>query len=455
MTRGAWVMLLPISAVTVAVVYLALWQPVFGFVILGIVALVIIGALTPGYLSPVLLVVGAFFIRPNVMSHDYAIIGLGFAVLSAFVAIVQDLGRKKSRSLSWVTVGWILVAFAGMFIALLARGELRDIDDVFRPVILMVGTLVAGVIVVAEKKRAASVARLFVIVISAFGVSYLTTLLLWLLIGSNALLLGGFSSSAYGMNYRIYFPFTLTLADFSLPNGLVLPRLTGIGREPGWMAMYAGVAFFLSSKVFRRAGWVKFFCLVALLCTFSTAGFAVFVVVVAYEVFLRRHSKLGEAATALLRLAGVGAIALASWFALFAPVIGVGAKAESDQYSVEQRSEATMAGLRVIFTSPITGGGAAEVVGGVNLIAAVALYGSVFSVAILLAIWWPMLKHNARGSVVSPLLIISLTLLTSQPPADSTWVYMLVIIVYAAMASGRSDVGGFESARSKTFAGTS
>src|SRR5690606_22560700 len=113
------------------------------------------------------------------------------------------------------------------------------------------------------------------------------------------------------------------------------------------------------------------------------------------------------------------------------PVIGVASKAESDIYSVGDRSTATFAGLQALLTDPFGGGHGAASVGAVNMVAAIASFGLLYVLFTTVALWSPMfVKERPIGALV-PVGVVFLTLLLSQPPLDSTWAYVCALLAYA------------------------
>src|SRR5881409_1627646 len=91
-------------------------------------------------------------------------------------------------------------------------------------------------------------------------------------------------------------------------------------------------------------------------------------------------------------------------------------------------SDATAAGLRAITSRP-WGGHGTEKQAGINLISDVAVNGLPFVLLVTAALLLPLLllrrPPGVRGRAAPVALVVFATLLTSQPAAASTWVFVL------------------------------
>jgi len=415
-------------------------------VVMGVAALVVV-ARKPRWAAPLFLSSATLFARPDVFGNYLAPLSLVLVGASAVLSIAEDVAQSRNpvRAAEWVVPIWIGIAYAGIVIAVLF-GAGTEIDSVGRGVILTVGTLVGCAFVLADPIRRILVAKMFVALVGLFTASYVVSLVLWVTVGVSTIQIGTFDTGVVREAQPLFFPFTTTVGSVLVPGDLTLPRFTGFGREPGWMAMYAAFAYFLAPKIGWTAIPLRALLLIGLLGTLSTSGFAVFAVVAAYEAFFRYRSEISRASRVLLRTVGLAAMSASLWVAFNAPVVGIDAKRTSDRYSYGQRLDSTLAGIEAAFTNPFAGGSAASIVGGVNLIASIALYGILFVAAVTAAIWLPRFKHPDRAATTAPVAVVFLTLLTAQPPADATWAYVCVMIAYAATRSRPN--GDFASSQS-------
>jgi hypothetical protein len=159
----------------------------------------------------------------------------------------------------------------------------------------------------------------------------------------------------------------------------------------------------------------------------------VFAVTIALSIMIApgEKSKVARRALGLTLLAG------GIYAALFAPVLGLASKGETNALSLDERQLATNAGLRALMTDPFAGGLASGNIPNVNLVAAIAANGVLYVCAISLAVFCVFLKHPQRAQLLPPIIGIYGTLLTAQPANGSTFVFSLVLICAAATRDPR------------------
>lgn len=120
---------------------------------------------------------------------------------------------------------------------------------------LTVGSVLALLVVCRDPRSRIAIGRGFDIVIAALCASFVVTALLWTVAGVGA---GTVAAIPIGTipAQPVYFPFTPT-ESVQTVFGTEFPRFTGLGREPGWMAMYCGIAYFMADMVGLRSRWLK------------------------------------------------------------------------------------------------------------------------------------------------------------------------------------------------------
>lgn len=409
-------------------------------IIIGAVA-VAVAARNATLLAPLLVVAAIPFLRPNLFGERFSALGAALVLLAALLCTLAERGRlslfaRARRPLRSVPT-WLFIAY----LLLLLREAIAIGDTPLRPLfqslVLTVGVVLALAIVLSDPQRCRIVARGFIALVLLLCASYAVTAAVWVVAGVGALQVGAIEIAPRGLQsvgQPVFFPFTTT-AGTQTSGGLTVPRLTGLGREPGWMAMYAAFAYFLLPYSGTKGHWwQRPLLLLGLVGTISTAGFGVFVVVWALARFLVKRDE-PMAIGYLRQLTGLGVLAGALWLAVAAPVLGLAAKAELNQVSLDERTQATQAGLVAIKDVALFGGEAADVVAGVNLIASAAASGLLFVLAVCAALWLPRLAHPDRSRTTAMVSVLFLTLLTSQPPGDSTWVFGLCLLAYAVTLS--------------------
>lgn len=406
---------------------------------LGILAAVAVIVMTfvfiykPTMAAPLLVLVGMVLARPNIWGEQYSMVSIGFFGLAAGIALVQDKGgflfdRREFRGVRSPLL-WVSAAYIWLLLRVSSQG-LDSTSQTVNGLVAAAACLVSVVFVVGEKKRRDYLIKGFIFAVLLVSSSYVVTAAFWAAFGVGSGVVGHMFIGNWPAPQPVYFPFTTTVASQPVL-GMILPRFVGFAREPGWMAMYSAVAFFLMPLAGWHRKFFKLVVLVGLLGTLSTAGFGILVVCLALRFTFSRKSKSDIGA--VLRLAfGVGFVVFAIWAAFNAPILGFDAKGAQNGISLSERTAATNMGVWAFQHDPFSGGLAADKVGAVNLVAAVAAYGLPFSVAMGLATTAPILRHKNRRVLIPIVTVVFLTLLMSQPSLDSSWAFALVIIAAAA-----------------------
>jgi hypothetical protein len=380
---------------------------------------------------PVYLVVLAMpFVRPNLFGESLSVVGFGLLALAALLAVVTGPGApgpERVPSPATPVAACLGLAYLWLMIQAAATDPSVAGPPAVQGLILTAGGVAAVAVVCRHEAGRLALARAFVVVIAVLCASYVVTVLIWTATGLGSGVLVSLHIGTAPELQPIYLPFTPTLGTQSV-FGTVFPRFTGLGREPGWMAMYCAAAYFMTEMVGYRSKRLKLLIVAGLIGCISTAGFGVFVVAWAYHRFLRDRGTGISVANFARQLSGIAAVALAAWLAVAAPVLGLAAKTTQNVTSLDERQLATEAGLRALFTSPL-GGTATEVQGGINLVADIAVSGLPFVVLVCAALLLPLMRRRGAGGYSNVVvLIVFLTMLTSQPAKDSTWAFALVAI---------------------------
>jgi hypothetical protein len=386
---------------------------------------------------PVGLVVLAMpFVRPNLFGESLSLVGLGFLVLAALLAAVTPAGAPAARRAPSPAVP-VVVCLGLAYLWLMVQAAATDPSTLGRPALqglaLTAGGVAAVAVVCRQEAGRLALARAFVIVIVVLCASYAVTVLIWAATGVGDGVLLTLRIGTAPEAQPVYLPFTPSLGTQSV-FGTVFPRFTGLGREPGWMAMYCAAAYFLTDLVGYRSRWLKLLVVVGLIGCISTAGFGVFVVAWAYHHFLRDRGTGISVAGFLRQVSGIAAVLVAAWLAVAAPVLGLAAKTTQNATSLDERQLATEAGLRALFSTPL-GGTATEVQGGINLVSDIAVGGLPFVLLVCAALLLPLSRRRGTGGHANVVVVIVfLTMLTSQPAKDSTWAFALVAIAASLAA---------------------
>ena len=395
--------------------------------LLAVAAVVVVCARDWSRLPPVLLVVALPFVRPGLLSNYSNAVGLGIALLAALIAVARRGRVSWPRPFS-VVLGALVLAY----LWLLVRTGLLDHASpnlVAQGAITTIGAVLAYGIVLADRTALRRFGRGFVGLVIAVCGSYAVSAVIWIAAGSGVTALLSFPISNDGWTATLHVPFTITTGVQSL-GFLSLPRLTGIGREPGWFAMMVAIAWFLWPTVGRPRLIGHVLLLIGLVGTVSTAGFGVFVLLLSYDLFVRPRTVRVGPRTILRVTVGLVGMAAAAWVAFYAPVLGFAEKSQYNEVSFDDRALQTNAGTQALFQSPL---GGVHIGGneGINLIASIAPFGLPYVLLILVAVIAPLLASGNlpnRSRALTVMGAVALTLFTSQPPGDSALAYVLVAV---------------------------
>jgi hypothetical protein len=380
--------------------------------------------------SGALVLVAMLFLRPNLLGELYGPLGLALAACGAGIEVF----RRRGQPISLPTPALVLIVPVCLVLANIARiiksyvTSPEYIQPLVQDIVLTGGTLICVIVVTRQPLRRRAVCQGFVLVIALLSMSYVVTAAYWGVAGIGSGRFATFPVGGLGPQ-PVYPPFTVTESTQTVL-GHTFPRFTGLGREPGWMALYCAVAYFLCPMVGFRSRLVKLGLLAGLVGTWSTAGFGVFVVVWTYHVFLRRKPDNSGARDFVRRVGGVALLGGAGWVAVVAPVFGLSAKATQNQYSLHAREVATQAGVDALLYSPFWGLRPPVHQLGINLISDIEPSGLPAVLLVTMALLLPAALQGPARQGHAVVLTVFLTLLTSQPPGGSTWVYVLAVLGY-------------------------
>lgn len=392
--------------------------------------------------AAVLLLASAPFLRPNIFGEDYGLLGLGLVLTAAFLSLVDMISRRRLSDWEvgriWLVPSFLGVAYVWLFVVQAVSGTDLRARVVMQGGVVTFLIVSAAVVVVSERRSAAIVAKGFVVLVVVCSLSYAVSLVAWLVVGVGSVELGSIAVSGRNELQPVYVPFTTTVSSLS-PFGQPIPRFTGIGREPGWMAMYCVMCFFLAPRIGLSSPWWRVILLVGFAGCMSTGAFGVFVIFAVLDQMIKSRRDVWSTGGALLRYSmGATLMVGAIYLAAFAPVLGFTAKSQINEESAVARSEATAAGWQALWNSPL-GGDFSRQAGGLNLVAAISTVGLPFVLLVLLALCSPAFLRGVDRKEVLPALILPATLATSQPAQDSAWVFAAAVICYAAVMAKNSN----------------
>lgn len=405
------------------------WPP-SALIVIGVVVLLGLSIKRPQIVAPALVLAAFPFMRPNILGGNYALIAVAMCLVAAFIALVSDAGRFRIPRSYLVVASGVAVMYLWTLINAAIFSATDTVSTILQGIVTTALPVVAVGVVIANPIRRRILVRGFVWLMILLCASYAFTLVAGLAIKFTTLVLGSFDIDKNGWIAILYLPFTPATGYQGL-GGVTFPRFTGLGREPGWMSMYAGLALLLWPRVGRVRLPGAVFLIIGLLGTFSTAGFGAFVVVIILAWMARGDKGSDPAVHFLSFLVKLVALGLAGWVALTAPVFGYMAKGDVNAVSLDDRTRATNAGLGAIVDNPF-GGVHTGVSEGINLLASLAPLGIPFFVIVVGTLLLPRIGHPNKAATTAPILLILIVLLLSQPASDSTFVFIMAGLIYTA-----------------------
>lgn len=394
----------------------------------------ILASMRPAIASVVLLVASVPFLRPFILGEDYSTLAPVLALSAVAVSLPDgvSLPRPSLVFLGWWTAAWLWFSVQTTW----GAQEAGPIGSGWVTIWLPVA---AAVLVLGDLRRRRMFTKALVGLVLVLCAAFAVTFAMWLLGGFGSFRIAtlplGYEAVANGTT-PLYFPLTPTYSQFEF-GGVVVPRMLGMGRESGIMAVLIGWSWF----TLRRIGWTnslwKVMLLVGLAGTQSTAGFAVFLIVgVVGWLFTDRP---GYWSIGMRRTLGVVVLSAAVVTAYFVPVYGLAAKSQLNAASVDDRQRATVTGLESLWPPIGRAPYSYEQLTGINLVAAVTVIGAFGAVLLAAALLHPLMTSPERAAALPAVGFVFLTTLTSQPPQFSGGFFLITSL--AAMPLARSAIG--------------
>lgn len=374
------------------------------------------------YLRPVatlatVTAIGLLLLRPTAFGEQTAVYGSVLVVLGSGLYLLLNVGEWRydaatSAMLGIVLLGWFWLAVHDGTV----RGSSVNLAGTSLTFIL---PIIALLLVGPGRKFYEDLRR---IIVGAVAVS---AALMVLAAGIGLVL--GFSRISAGATHFGYE--TVSGNGVLFPGAMVygsggtgeIPRLLGLGREPGMGALFIGWSYFAIPADWRLRMPIRAVLLVALLLTQSTAGVALFAA--AWGLQVLRGGKVRALATRFaISLMVLGGLLLAA----LAPEFGLLEKVDSGS-SFSDRWAATANGIHALFSTPFDA--ATEVpMASINLIAGIAATGLPWFVLMCTFFVLPVVRSRITDWQQYAALLVFGTVLLAQPALDSTGILALTLV---------------------------
>jgi hypothetical protein len=393
----------------------------------------------PSLGSVVLLAVSFVCMRPMLFGERYSPISIALAVAALVCAAIA--GRSAPERSSGSVVLWVSLLWLWNLLLVLKPGV--SLETTLRGIADVPFVIAAAWVVTADQARRKLLVKLIVGIVLLTCASFVVTFALWELKGFDSFQLatipGVYKQDIFGVDLPgvpLYAPFTTTYGVVQA-GAVSIPRFLGLGRESGIMGAVIAWCYFMLPRIGWGRVWVKLLLILGLAGTQSTAAFGTFLFVFILMSFFVGRRPSSPSITVLRGSAGAAALVGAGYLAVYAPVLGVLFKFESNSASVNDRVQAASNGLLSVLQHPL---GQAGVTGlgpnaGINIIGALLLTGVPGLIFSLGALTRPLILSRERRAALAPTAVILITCLTAQPLSESTAFFLLVMLGCASYTS--------------------
>ena len=230
-----------------------------------------------------------------------------------------------------------------------------------------------------------------------------------------------------------YFPLTFTYHSVPIA-GHQIERSVGIFREPGLYQLFINISYFALDFIrIKRKRYLRGLFILSLLMTFSTAGYAIFLVCLAYRTALVQRRKRFRRFVLLLAIVGF------LWIFFNIPFFGLSDKMARnptrmmgivDSWALFVQQPLWGCGITVQHLSVFESG-----MGGVNLMTSFYKLGLVGFLLYLGLMTYALRKHYTAKTLVLWLPVFA-TMLVAQPMYEKAFTMLMLFLPTRNLASG-------------------
>lgn len=383
------------------------------FLFCCVLCIVVVGtAVHPRWLIPSIAVLGIILLPPTLFGERYATVGSILVTVAGILSALTE-SRTNRRAIGWFV---LLVILGYTWLAIHNATVPGSEPTLLAGLVTTVLPVIAFYFIASNRHLLRQVTGGLVAMITLFALGAAVSFGLGALVGFDAIMIEnvplGYSARGIGLLLPGGFTYGPT-ADANLP------RMLGLGREPGMGAIFFVWAFFAVPSEWKRRYLIRIVIVLALLTTRSTAGIGLFAAaVIAWVLFGRERIRI------LPSIAGCVVGAALLYITIFDQSFGIVAKSET--VSFYDRSEATARGweaLRHNFWSATTD----LPLSNVTLIASVSAHGGPWLIIMVTLLLLCVVRLGRTNPYTYSTVFIFATLMTSQPLLHSAGVFILLM----------------------------
>lgn len=375
----------------------------------------------------VLLMLFLVNLRPAIVGQ---IFGATYSILLILLLLIILIKRIKIKMNS-IKLQFISAAIVMLFYVIFQIffvGYNSMLGSIATLVYLFIGF---SQIVIIDHDSIKKFSKLLIGICVFLSINYLVTYAIFIL-SSNLYITYVFNLAThteYIYELKIMFPFSPVYNGTANIASLKMPRAIGMMREPGLYQMIILISYWLQDFYrFKYDLLVKSLLIFSLIVTFSTAGYALFLVTMIWKIFNKSYKN-----RILYLFVGVPILMILIYFVIFSQSqFGILEKFESK--SGLSRIGASITSLELISQNPLFGIGfhvePNNIEIGINYLGTVAQLGIIGSLIFLTPSIYTWMKiKDGPIQLINILFVIILTMLFAQPIYDKPLTYLFLSVL--------------------------
>lgn len=326
------------------------------------------------WVEAILVFLGFIMSRPMILGNNYSPIGLLILLLVVAIELFKTNWKIKRDNFSQIYL-WILIFFfyCGLSCVLLQSDRMQV---GLQTVIYLIGCGTAFYVVGKNQKLKVAFIRVLYVVLSAFVISYIVSVVLMFRGGWDSILLFDYDYG-YFTKSGVYFPFTTTYGHLPF-NGIIFKRLLGFARESGIMQLFYIWGFYMCDKYFNKTVFLRVMMCLGIAACLSTTGFIVFAISLIFFIDIRKIIRWKT-------LVAIGLILISIYVLFYANGISISTRVVT---TITDRTDGLSAGFEAFAESPILGKGFYDTLGYDNIQVGVSALSSLGQIGIIGFILW-------------------------------------------------------------------